>query len=110
MDRALLVQRDLPGRVVRGQPAVAEGTEGRRHEGRCVPLAQLLGEFEAQFAQSNEIVAGHSLDEVGKDQEFTPTLRWILLHMVEETARHIGHLDVMRELLDGKKGYYSSVR
>jgi len=66
-----------------------------------VPLAQLLGEFEAQFAQSNEIVAGH---------EFAPTLRWILLHMVEETARHIGHLDVMRELLDGKKGYYSSVR
>ncbi len=33
-----------------------------------VPLAQLLGEFEAQFAQSNEIVAGHSLDDVGKDQ------------------------------------------
>ena len=75
-----------------------------------VPLAQLLGEFEAQFAQSNEIVAGHSLDDVGKDQEFTPTLRWILLHMVEETARHVGHLDIMRELLDGKKGYYSSVR
>ena len=72
----------------------------------CVPLAQLLSEFEAQFAQSNEIVAGHSLDDVGKDPELGPTLRWILLHMIEETARHVGHLDTMRELLDGTKGYY----
>jgi hypothetical protein len=29
-----------------------------------------------------------------------------MIHMVEETARHVGHLDTMRELLDGKKGYY----
>jgi hypothetical protein len=34
------------------------------------------------------------------------TLRWMLIHMVEETARHVGHLDAIRELLDGKKGYY----
>jgi hypothetical protein len=33
-------------------------------------------------------------------------LRWILLHMIEETARHAGHMDAMRELLDGTKGYY----
>ncbi|HEY4603090.1 MAG TPA: DUF664 domain-containing protein [Blastococcus sp.] len=31
---------------------------------------------------------------------------WMLIHMVEETARHVGHLDTMRELLDGQKGYY----
>lgn len=71
-----------------------------------VPLAQLLDEFEAQCAQSNEIVAAHSLDDLGKDPEYQPTLRWMLLHMVEETARHVGHLDTMRELLDGTKGYY----
>jgi hypothetical protein len=34
------------------------------------------------------------------------TLRWILLHMLDETARHAGHLDLIRELLDGRKGYY----
>jgi len=71
-----------------------------------VPLAQLLDEFEAQCAQSNEIIATHSLDDIGKQPDFTPTLRWILLHMVEETARHVGHLDIVRELLDGHKGYY----
>jgi hypothetical protein len=33
------------------------------------------------------------------------TLRWILLHMTTETARHVGHLDIMRELTDGQTGY-----
>jgi hypothetical protein len=32
------------------------------------------------------------------------TLRWVLLHMLEETARHAGHLDLMREELDGATG------
>jgi len=30
----------------------------------------------------------------------------MLLHMVEETARHVGHLDLIRESVDGGKGYY----
>jgi hypothetical protein len=34
----------------------------------------------------------------------TISLRWIVLHMIEETARHAGHLDLMREAIDGKKG------
>jgi hypothetical protein len=32
------------------------------------------------------------------------SLRWIMVHMLEETARHAGHLDVMREKLDGQTG------
>ncbi len=35
----------------------------------------------------------------------TVTLRWILLHMIRETARHAGHLDVLRELTDGRTGF-----
>lgn len=35
-----------------------------------------------------------------------PTLRWIIVHMIEETARHAGHLDILRELLDGEKAYF----
>ncbi|GAA2729222.1 DinB family protein [Actinocorallia aurantiaca] len=71
------------------------------------PLPELLAEYEEQCARSRKAVEGLSLD--------TPTalpvlgdapvsLRWILLHMIEETARHTGHLDVMRELLDGARG------
>jgi len=45
---------------------------------------------------------------VGKHAGFraaAATLRWMLIHMVEETARHVGHMDAIRELLDGRKGY-----
>ena len=31
-------------------------------------------------------------------------MRWVLIHMVEETARHAGHLDILRELIDGRTG------
>ncbi|MGW2559909.1 DinB family protein [Streptomyces sp. NPDC001514] len=74
-----------------------------------VPLAQLLEEYTRQCAVSDEIIASHPLDEVGKHPDFdsaAASLRWMLLHMVEETARHAGHMDAIRELLDGEKGYY----
>jgi len=32
------------------------------------------------------------------------TLRWIVFHLIEETARHVGHMDITRELLDGSTG------
>jgi uncharacterized damage-inducible protein DinB len=32
------------------------------------------------------------------------TLRWAVLHLIEETARHTGHMDITRELLDGRTG------
>jgi uncharacterized damage-inducible protein DinB len=32
------------------------------------------------------------------------TLRWVLIHMIEETARHAGHMDILRELIDGATG------
>ena len=75
------------------------------------PLARLVADYEAQCARSSEIVAAASLDDVGRATTFpagTATLRWMLQHMLEETARHLGHLDLVRELLDGARGYYSA--
>jgi uncharacterized damage-inducible protein DinB len=72
-------------------------------------LAQLLDDYERQCARSNEIVAAHSLDEQGRHPDYASakaTLRWMVLHMLEETARHVGQLDAVREILDGEKGYY----
>ncbi|MFG2915865.1 DinB family protein [Kitasatospora sp. NPDC048298] len=72
------------------------------------PLAELLAEYEAQCARSDEIVAAASLDDVGRHTGYRPggaNLRWMLIHLVEETGRHAGHADIVRELLDGSKGY-----
>ena len=72
-----------------------------------VPLAQLLDDYDEQCARSNEIVAVLPLDAVERsvpDGERAASLRWILLHLIEETARHNGHLDILRELADGVTG------
>ncbi|MFG1708786.1 DinB family protein [Nonomuraea sp. M3C6] len=97
------------GRPSGDNPQFDEGVEDKEMRVEGVPLARLLDEYEQQCAISNEIVAAHSLDDVGKHPGYRSagaTLRWMLIHMVEETARHAGHLDTVRELLDGEKGYY----
>lgn len=74
-----------------------------------IPLARLLEDYDRQCVISNEIVAAHSLDDIGRNRDFkagSASVRWILLHMLEETARHAGHADAIRELIDGQKGYY----
>lgn len=74
-----------------------------------VPIAELLSRYRQQCLTSNEIVGNHSLDDVGMNPDYgaaAGTLRWMMIHMVEETARHVGHIDIIRELLDGETGYY----
>jgi uncharacterized damage-inducible protein DinB len=74
-----------------------------------VPLKQLLDDYWRQCARSNEIVAAHQLDETGRHPDFRSSqasLRWMLIHMVEEVGRHAGHLDIIREQLDGTVGYF----
>jgi len=48
------------------------------------------------------IAAASSLDEVSSSRGFS--LRWIIVHLIEETSRHLGHLDLLRELADGEVG------
>ena len=72
-----------------------------------VPIIRLLDEYEAQCARYRDLVASLDLDTPSKRpvRGGEPvTLRWILFHLVEETARHNGHLDILRELADGVTG------
>jgi uncharacterized damage-inducible protein DinB len=96
------------GRKAEGPP-FEDGPEDADMMVGGIPLGQLLEEYARQCATSSEIVAAHPLDEVGVHPDFRDvpaSLRWIMLHMIEETARHAGHMDAIRELLDGSKGYY----
>lgn len=72
-----------------------------------VPLAQLLAEYAEQSELMRVLVAEHDLDTLSvapvRDGR-RPPLRWVLMHLVEETARHNGHLDLLREMADGVKG------
>jgi hypothetical protein len=64
--------------------------------------------YRDECARSREIiVAAESLEDLsarpGDIRGYT-SLRWIVIHMLEETARHAGHLDLMREQIDGRTG------
>jgi uncharacterized damage-inducible protein DinB len=72
-----------------------------------VALSTLLADYERQCARSNEIIAAHPLETPSTaTRSGNQSLRWIVTHMIEETARHAGHADIIRELLDGQRGYY----
>lgn len=71
------------------------------------PIGHLLAEYEQQCARYRDLVAGFDLDTPAKRTTQggrTVTLGWILMHLIEETARHNGHLDLLRELADGVTG------
>ncbi|MEO8328913.1 MAG: DinB family protein [Candidatus Nanopelagicales bacterium] len=72
-------------------------------------LDQLVAALNAQAATTRHIVQEHHLSEVGQpgprwDGADPATLERVLLHLVQEYARHAGHLDVVRELIDGQVG------
>lgn len=62
------------------------------------------------FYERARAAADQAITEVGLDGTGTAwfgetvSMRWVLIHMIEETARHAGHLDVIRELIDGSTG------
>jgi uncharacterized damage-inducible protein DinB len=71
-----------------------------------IPLPEILDAYAEQSARYRELAAAHPLDtkarRTRRDEQVD--LRWIMLHLTEETARHNGHLDILRELLDGTTG------
>ena len=63
--------------------------------------------YRATWTRTDAIVAAAStLDEecAQTGDESSVNLRWVLMHLLEETARHAGHADILRELVDGSAG------
>jgi uncharacterized damage-inducible protein DinB len=83
--------------------------DGRWYVAPELTLADLGSALQEQAARSRAVVARHDLAEVGQPGERwdgapPATLERVLLHLVQEWARHLGHLDVVRELVDGRVG------
>jgi uncharacterized damage-inducible protein DinB len=60
--------------------------------------------WDTECAASRSIAASRGLDATGTHADGPCTLRWIYTHMIEEYARHNGHADLIRELVDGGVG------
>ena len=79
-----------------------EDRDGELHVPEDVRLADLLAAYREETARCDAAIAGLALDAVAARRD--RTVRWVYLHLIEETARHLGHLDLLAELADGRLG------
>jgi uncharacterized damage-inducible protein DinB len=68
-------------------------------------VESLVGEYQRTCDQSRQTAARFALDYAVPHRRLGQvSLRWIYVHMIEETARHVGHADILREQTDGASG------
>jgi Protein of unknown function (DUF664) len=94
------------GRSVPGDwPEVRSRTRADFEVGADDTVQQWLGCYADQVAESRRIVASSELDaRCALPGMADRNLRWVLMHHIEEVARHAGHADIIRETIDGSTG------
>jgi hypothetical protein len=71
-------------------------------------VADVVARYRATVDRANKVLdecadLGAPLPQLGRSGR-SPSVRWALTHMIEETGRHAGHADILRELIDGTTG------
>jgi uncharacterized damage-inducible protein DinB len=66
--------------------------------------AEVIAFYQAQIASAHEIIRASALDDMPRRLGRMETMRWMLVHLIEEHARHNGHADILREQIDGQIG------
>ena len=66
-------------------------------------VADVVAAYRQAVARANDVIAA-TIDLAAPLRPDGPSLRWALTHMIEETGRHAGHADILRELIDGATG------
>lgn len=99
-----------------GQRAFAGGTYTKRFYGEAHPtgdddgdfhpaetdtMAEAFAAYWEEIAIADAIYADAPLDQIEGLERSSHNLRWILVHLIEEYARHCGHADLIREAIDG---------
>ena len=78
------------------------GTRFHRNRGFC---DHVFGVWRAECDNARAVAAAMALDDCGLGRRGVAiSLRWVLVHMIEEYARHNGHADLLRECIDGSTG------
>jgi uncharacterized damage-inducible protein DinB len=99
------IHEDLLGEDAKS-PMTEDPPRSSFDEGSVLPLDEVIRLYEEQTAETLRVFSDVDLDMLmlGTLSEHPLTARWILQHLIEETARHNGHLDILREMADGSVG------
>ncbi|MEJ7634250.1 DUF664 domain-containing protein [Aeromicrobium sp.] len=83
-----------------------EQPDGELEEGLTLPIEEVIDAYSTQVQLSRTLLAELDFDAETEQplSNFHPTVRWVVAHLIEETARHNGHLDLLREMADGSVG------
>jgi len=87
-------------------PWTDERPDAELENGLTDPIEEIIDGYSEQVQLTRELLADLDLDaetEVPM-KDFHPNVRWVIQHLIEETARHNGHLDILREMADGSVG------
>ncbi|MDX6275937.1 MAG: hypothetical protein QOJ72_65 [Nocardioidaceae bacterium] len=103
------VERDWFRGDMDGQPDVPQRSTPEDRDGAFRvtadhSLTDIIADYRAACDESRAVAARYQLDDRCARLDHRYSLRWILTHMIEETGRHAGHVDILRELLDGATG------
>ena len=103
------VEREWFGQVLGRRPAAELGLPVPGDGFALGPrdtVAGVVADYRSACAESRAATERHELDDVVPHERLgSVSLRWILVHLVEETARHAGHADILREQTDGQVGF-----
>ncbi len=101
--RRSLVDDDAP--PIYYGAAHPEGDEdGDFHPPEGATVADALATYWTEIDVANRNVIGFALDDIERRERGEYSLRWILVHMIEEYSRHAGHADLLRQAIDGATG------
>jgi uncharacterized damage-inducible protein DinB len=101
----VVVEHNWFERILAQQPSELPEPDATFAVGEHETLEDVLTAYDKACARSRELAAKFELDYVVPQEELGQvSLRWIYTHMIEETARHAGHADILRELTDGSTG------
>lgn len=90
-----------------GEPGLSFGwstddPDGEFRVPSTATTAAVLAAYQSECRTCDAAIAELPLERAGVNTG--ATVRWVYLHLLEETARHLGHLDLLRELADGATG------
>lgn len=93
------------GRGTEPLPFDPEDEDADLRVGPDETVADVLAFYARATAAADDVIDEVDVEGLGTSWSGAAvSMRWVLIHMIEETARHAGHMDILRELIDGATG------